>query len=65
MDDIVECSLTELVDDPLIGLLMKSDGVSPGSIEVLFERVAQERARAAHGMRSRLRDEEAAPCTSS
>ncbi len=36
-----ECSLTELVEDPLVGLLMKSDGVDRRSIELLFERVAR------------------------
>ena len=36
-----EYSLAELVEDPLIGLLMKSDGVDPRSIELLFERVAR------------------------
>ena len=37
----VEYSLTELVEDPLVGLLMKSDGVDRRSIELLFERVAR------------------------
>ena len=42
MDDkATEYSLTELVEDPLIGLLMKSDGVDRRSIELLFERVAR------------------------
>jgi hypothetical protein len=36
-----EYSLAELVDDPLVGLLMKSDGVDRRSIELLFERVAR------------------------
>jgi hypothetical protein len=36
-----ESSLAELVEDPLIGLLMKSDGVDRRSIELLFERVAR------------------------
>ncbi len=40
-------SLAELVRDPLIGLVMKSDGVNPRSIELLFERIACERTRAA------------------
>ena len=35
-----ENSLAELVEDPLVGLLMKSDGVDRRSIELLFERVA-------------------------
>jgi hypothetical protein len=36
-----ESSLAELVEDPLIGLLMKSDGVDRRSIELLFERAAR------------------------
>ena len=35
-----EYSLTELVEDPLVGLLMKSDGVDRRNIELLFERIA-------------------------
>ena len=42
-DEITETSLAELVSDPLIGLLMKSDGVDRRSIEVLFERLAEAR----------------------
>ena len=38
---MTEYSLAELVEDPLIGLLMKSDGVDRHSIELLFERVAR------------------------
>ena len=38
---IIEYSLAELVEDPLIGLLMKSDGVDRRGIELLFERVAR------------------------
>ena len=37
---ILSCSLTKLVEDPLIALVMKSDGVDRQSIEALFERVA-------------------------
>ena len=36
----IEYSLAELVDDPLVGLVMKSDGVDRRNIELLFERVA-------------------------
>jgi len=36
-----EYSLDELVEDPLVGLLMKSDGVDRRSIELLFERIAR------------------------
>ena len=44
--DIVtaECSLAELLHDPLIGLVMKSDGIHPGELELLLERVARDRA---------------------
>jgi len=37
------CTLAELVRDPLIGLVMKSDGVDRHSIELLFEQIARER----------------------
>lgn len=40
-------TLAELVRDPLIGLVMKSDGVDRRSIEDLFERVARGRPLAA------------------
>jgi hypothetical protein len=36
----VEYSLAELVADPLVGLMMKSDGVDRRNVELLFERVA-------------------------
>ncbi len=36
-------SLAQLVSDPLIGLVMQSDGVDRHSIELLFERLARER----------------------
>ena len=39
--DIAGCSLTELIDDPLINLLMKSDGVDRREVELLLERVAR------------------------
>lgn len=39
--ETTEFSLAELVEDPLVGLLMKSDGVDRRSIELLFERVAR------------------------
>ena len=44
--DIVtaECSLAELVHDPLIGLVIKSDGIDPAKLELLLERVARDRA---------------------
>ena len=41
--DITGCSLAELVDDPLIGLVMKSDGVDRCELNLLLERVASER----------------------
>jgi hypothetical protein len=36
-----EYSLAELVQDPLIGFVMKSDGVDPRSIQLLFEQIAR------------------------
>jgi hypothetical protein len=39
-----EHSLAELIEDPLIGLVMKSDGVERRCIEILFERIARARA---------------------
>jgi len=44
--DIARCSLAELVENPLIGLVMKSDGVERRELERLLERVARERLRA-------------------
>jgi hypothetical protein len=60
---IAECSLAELVGNPLVGLLMKSDGVDRRSVELLFERVARERARDLEGNRSRLPDAEGTRCS--
>ena len=42
---IAEFSLADLVGDPLVGLMMKSDGVDRRSVELLFERVARDRAQ--------------------
>jgi hypothetical protein len=42
-----DCTLAELVCDPLIGLLMQSDGVDRHCVELLFERIAQNRPKAA------------------
>lgn len=39
-DNRTQWSLAELIDDPLVGLVMRSDGVDRHSIELLFERVA-------------------------
>jgi hypothetical protein len=43
--DIAEGSLAELIDDPLIGLVMKSDGVDRRELELLLQRVTRERSR--------------------
>lgn len=43
----VESSLAELIDDPLIGLVMKSDRVEGRCIEILFEKIASSRTAAA------------------
>ena len=67
--DVAQCSLTELVEDPLISLMMRSDGVDRRSIELLFARVSRERAQAARqshlpAFSLHLPVVEAAPCPS-
>ena len=62
-DNIAEWSLAKLIEDPLIGLVMKSDGVDRRSIEYLFERIARERAGGDHALRLRLGDKETKRCT--
>jgi hypothetical protein len=52
-DEFAECSLAELVEDPLIGLIMKSDRVDRRSVELLFERLSQSRARDRDGRHCR------------
>ena len=64
--DITGCSLAELVDDPLIGLVMKSDGVDRCELNLLLERVAGERlpaTRLASLCRPRPPTTQAAPCS--
>ena len=39
--DVAGCSLAELIDDPLIGLIMKSDGVDRRELELLLERAVR------------------------
>ena len=41
--DIAECSLAELMDDPLIGLVMKSDAVDRRELELLLAQVTHQR----------------------
>jgi hypothetical protein len=43
--DCAEYSLAELIDDPLVGLVMKSDGVNRAELKRLLERVARAIAR--------------------
>jgi hypothetical protein len=43
---ITECSLAELMEDPLVGLVMQSDGVERCELELLFESVARRDAPA-------------------
>ena len=43
MAAIAESSLAELIADPLVGLLMQSDGVDGRCIELLFETIARSR----------------------
>ena len=63
--DITGCSLAELVDYPLIGLVMKSDGVDRCELELLIERVGRERSRATRlaNPRPRRPTTETAPCS--
>jgi hypothetical protein len=46
-DWTLEASLAELFDDPLVELVMKSDGVDRGCVERLLATVGHERARIA------------------
>ena len=39
--EIAGCSLAELIDDTLTGLIMKSDGVDRHELKLLLEQVAQ------------------------
>jgi hypothetical protein len=43
---IVECSLAELMEDPLVGLVMQRDGVDRCELELLLEHVARRYAPA-------------------
>jgi len=63
--DITGCSLAKLVDNPLIGLVMKSDEVDRCEFELLLVRVARERLRATRPANPRPRrlTTEKAPCS--
>jgi hypothetical protein len=61
--DIAECSLAELVEDPLVGLVMKSDGVDRDSIELLFARIGNDRAQV-ETRSHQFPSAETAPCLS-
>jgi hypothetical protein len=63
--DITGCLLADLVDDPRIGLVMKSDGVDRCELNLLLERVASEplpATRLARPCWPRLATTQAAPC---
>ncbi len=64
---IVECSLAELMEDPLVGLVMQSDGVDRCELELLFERVGRrcapaDRRHSISGLPAWLPEMETAPC---
>jgi hypothetical protein len=64
---IAESSLAELMEDPLVGLVMKSDRVDRCELELLFKRVGRGRActdwhHGAHDSRGRTRTEPM-PCS--
>ena len=61
---IAEFSLADLVGDPLVGLMMKSDGVDRRSVELLFERIARDRSRDPNNARPGLGGEEIEWCLS-
>jgi hypothetical protein len=64
--DITGCSLAELVDDPIVGLVMKSDRVDRSELELLLQRLARERLRAkqaASDQRPRLLMTDTVPCS--
>jgi len=52
---MTEHRLSELLDDPLVGLLMKSDGVDRHHLELLLEELSQGRFR--DGTRCRRSDD--------
>ncbi len=47
-------TLAELIGDPLVRLMMKSDGVDPKSLETLFARITRQRAKARLSQHPRL-----------
>jgi hypothetical protein len=64
--DITGCSFAELVEDPLIGLVMKSDGVARSELERLLQRGARDRLRVkglGNHRRPRLLTTETVPCS--
>ena len=63
MDNMTESSLAELVEDPLVGLVMKSDGVDCRSVELLFERVGRGWARGVEPPQPCLTKRKSDPCT--
>jgi hypothetical protein len=52
--ETARCSLTELVQDPLIALVMRSDGVERSELDLLLRRVARERLRSTEREVARL-----------
>lgn len=63
MNATAETSYAELVRDPLVGLVMKSDGVDRRSIELLFERIGRERRQTLEALRPRHIRQEIDWCT--
>jgi hypothetical protein len=63
----IECSLAELMEDPLVGLVMQSDGVDRCELELLFERVGRQYAavdvcQSVSGLRAWPPEMGTAPC---
>ncbi len=66
--DIAECSLAELMEDPLVRLVMKSDGVDRRELELLLGRIMGELMHAdgcqtTAGLQVWLPTMEATPCS--
>jgi hypothetical protein len=63
MDAMAESSRVELVRDPPVGLVMRSDGVDRCSIELLFERIGRGPRPRLEALRPRHVGQEIDRCT--
>jgi hypothetical protein len=63
MDAMAESSRAELARDPLVGLVMRSDGVDRRSIEPLFKRIGRGPRPRLEALRPRHAGQEIDRCT--